>query len=75
MRAVTQGEFNALWQPCPGKDFELPACDEGMVLLKHWADNDPVMAHVLPVIPQGATGIFAEQFYRHVARCPKCNEL
>ena len=75
MRAVTQGEFNALWQPYPGEDFEPPACDVGMALLKHWADDHPEMAHVLPVIPQGAKGIFVEQFYRHSAMCPKCNEL
>ena len=72
---MTQLEFKALWQASPGVDFELPACDEGMVLLKLWAHDDATLAQELPKVPEKATGALAQDFYRHVAQCPKCNEL
>jgi len=56
-------------------DFELPACDEGMALLKLWAQNDATLAPELPKVPENAKGTLAQDFYRHVAQCPKCNEL
>ena len=67
---MTQLEFNALWQASPGVDFELPACDEGMVLLKLWAQNDATLAQELPKVAENATGTLAQDFYRHVAQCP-----
>lgn len=42
MRAeMTQTEFEAQWQPIPLEDFPLPACPQGMVLLKAFADSHP----------------------------------
>jgi hypothetical protein len=29
---------------------------------------------MLPEIPDDGTGQYAEAFYRHVNKCPKCNE-
>jgi hypothetical protein len=75
VHAVTQLEFNSIWHPVPGIDFELPACDEGMILLKKWADNDPAMAQRLPDVPKTGSGDLAQNFYRHLLDCPKCNEL
>jgi hypothetical protein len=72
---MTQLEFNSLWQASPGVDFELPACDEGMALLKLWAQNDATLTQELPIVPENAKGTLAHDFYRHFAQCPKCNEL
>jgi hypothetical protein len=42
MRAeMTQEEFESQWKPIPGEDFSLPACHEGMILLKAFADAHP----------------------------------
>jgi hypothetical protein len=72
---MTQLEFNALWQASPGVDFELPACDEGTVLPELWAHNDATLVQELPKVTGDATGTLAQDFYRHVAQCSKCNEL
>jgi len=50
-------EFNARWlTPVPGQDFDPPACDTGLVLLRRWAVHDPALAASLPSIPDDATG-------------------
>ena len=68
-------EFNARWlTPVPGQDFDPPACDTGLVLLRRWAVHDPALAASLPNIPDDATGQYAEAFYKHMNKCPKCNE-
>jgi hypothetical protein len=46
-----------------------------MVLLKLWAQNDATLAQELPKVPENAKGALAQDFYRHVAQCPKFNEL
>jgi hypothetical protein len=44
-----QAEFNARWLTAqPGKDFDPPACDTGLVLLRRWAAHDPVLDRMLP---------------------------
>ena len=39
----------------PGKDFDPPACETGMMLLRRWANADPTLARFFPDIPEGAT--------------------
>ena len=39
--ATTQAEFEAQWRPIPADDFPLPACPEGMILLKAFSDAHP----------------------------------
>jgi hypothetical protein len=68
-------EFNARFLAAvPGKDFDPPACDTGLILLHRWAAHDPVLDRMLPEVPVDATGQYAGAFYRHVNKCPKCNE-
>jgi hypothetical protein len=68
-------EFNARWLTSkPGQDFDPPACDTGLILLFRWANHDPTLEHMLPEIPDDATGKYAEAFYKHRNQCPKCNE-
>ena len=70
-----QDSFNSIWMKTePGKDFDPPACETGMMLLRRWANADPTLARFFPDIPEGATGPQAKTFYDHVNRCPKCNE-
>jgi hypothetical protein len=71
---VTQGDFNAIWDPSPGQDFDPPACEEGMVLLKEWAEQEPALMQQLPSVPQEGVGPFAERFFRHISTCANCNE-
>jgi hypothetical protein len=71
-----QSEFNELWFAArAGKDFDPPACETGMMLLRRWANQDPTLARLFPHIPDEATGPQARAFYDHVNRCPKCNEI
>ena len=72
---MRQSEFNARFTTFePGNDFDPPACDTGLILLRRWANQDPVLDRMLPNVPDGATGPYAEAFYKHRNRCPKCNE-
>jgi hypothetical protein len=68
-------EFNARFLTAkPGEDFDPPACDTGLILLHRWAAHDPTLDRMLPKIPEDAEGQYAEAFYRHQNKCPKCNE-
>jgi hypothetical protein len=53
---ITQEEFESQWKPIPGDDFPLPACPEGMILLKAFADAHPDSFHFIrpedPTNPQ-----------------------
>ena len=75
---MTQNEFNDQW--CVE---DLPACDTGMELLKHFADAHPeITANVLRVLAwtdQVDEFVAADPLWkvyaRHVGDCPHCNEL
>ena len=68
-------EFNARWlQSEPGKDFDPPGCETGLMLLRLWANQDPTLERIFPDIPEDAVGPLAEAYYNHRNRCQKCNE-
>jgi hypothetical protein len=70
-----QESFNAQFMTFePGKDFDPPACETGLILLLRWSNADPTLARLFPHIPEDATGPQARAFYDHRNRCPKCNE-
>jgi hypothetical protein len=70
-----QDSFNARWMVLEsGKDFDPPACETGLVLLRRRANQDPTLERHFPEIPTGAKGPHARAFYNHMNRCPKCNE-
>jgi hypothetical protein len=72
---MKQSEFNARFMTLePGKDFDPPACETGLILLRRWVNQDPVLDRMLPNVPDDTTGPYAEAFYKHRNRCPKCNE-
>jgi hypothetical protein len=71
---MTQDEFNAIWDSSPGEDFDPPACEEGMVLLKEWAEHDSALMQWLPLVPEKGVGPFAQRYFHHVSTCPNCNE-
>ena len=59
----------------PGEDFNLPACQAGMILLRRWAAKDPIIARMLPDVPERGTGPYAEAFLKHRNVCLECNEM
>jgi hypothetical protein len=79
---TTQKEFESQWKPIPGEDFSLPACPEGMVLLKSFADAYPDSFHLIR--PEDFVhyendafdGIDEwDAFARHCLSCHDCNEV
>jgi hypothetical protein len=47
-----QESFNTQWMRFePGKDFDPPACEAGMLLLRRWANADPTLARQFPRDP------------------------
>lgn len=79
---MTQADFEAQWRPIPGDDFPLPACAEGMILLKAFADAHPDSFEFIR--PEDfvhyENNAFAgmlewEAFARHCLSCRDCNEL
>ena len=73
---MTQEEFNAQWTL-----DELPACDEGMRLLKAWSDVDPRAVDYIP--SAGAMDLDREDlddspewraYAAHVVACDDCDE-
>ena len=41
-----QDSFNSIWMKTePGKDFDPPACETGMMLLRRWANAERVIPH------------------------------
>jgi hypothetical protein len=63
---MKQSEFNARFMTLePGKDFDPPACETGLILLRRWANKDPVLDRMLPNVPDDTTGPYAEAFYKH----------
>ncbi|WP_442308052.1 hypothetical protein [Terriglobus sp. YAF25] len=75
---MTQTDFNNQWSI-----DELPACDFGMELLKHFADMHPELttSHIRrlawteEVDPFTAADPLWMAYTRHVADCPHCNDL
>ncbi|WP_263418686.1 hypothetical protein [Terriglobus albidus] len=75
---MTQNQFNDQWSI-----EELPACDTGMELLKHFSDAHPeIAAHVLRLLAWAdqvdefiAADPLWNAYTRHVGQCPHCNEL
>ncbi|WP_263383523.1 hypothetical protein [Granulicella arctica] len=79
---VTQAEFEAQWQPIPLEDFPLPACPQGMILLKAFADAHPDSFEFIR--PEDfvhyENDAFAgieewDAFAQHCLSCHACNEL
>jgi hypothetical protein len=72
---MKQTEFNARFTTLePGKDFDPPACEGGLILLRRWANQDPTLLNLLSEIPPNAEGPHARALYDHRNRYPKCNE-
>ena len=78
---MTQAEFNSRWRSIVGEDFGIPACSDGMAILKAFADRYPRSFEFLhtedfisldPDIFFGITEWKA--FTEHVIVCPPCNE-
>ena len=75
---MTQAEFNDQWNV-----EDMPACDTGMELLKHFADMHPEFAiqqlRMLAWADQVDDFIAVDPLWkvysRHVGDCPHCNEL
>ncbi|WP_263419424.1 hypothetical protein [Terriglobus albidus] len=75
---MTQVEFNEQWSV-----DELPACDTGMELLKHFADMHPEftasyirrLAWADEVDTFTAADPLWTAYVRHVSDCPHCNDL
>lgn len=79
---MTQTEFEAQWQPIPLEDFPLPACPQGMILLKAFADSHPESFEFIRPEDfvhfdnEAFKGIGEwEAFAQHCFSCPACNEL
>ena len=80
--AMTQNEFETRWKTIPDKDLPLPACPEGMILLKAFADAHPTSFtfirpdDFLHFENDAFTGIVEwDLFARHCLTCQACNEL
>jgi len=78
---MTQAEFNAQLESILGDDFGLPACPDGMVLLKAFADKYP--SSFLFIRPEDFINLDSEVFIgipewkvftEHVIACPRCND-
>jgi hypothetical protein len=74
---VTQEASNSLWT-----DDERPACNDGMTLLKEWADSNPSNVSLLPDIKHAdlfsnpfASGPLWRLYTRHVSTCPACKSM
>lgn len=75
---MTQTEFNDQWSI-----EELPACDRGMELLKHFAESHPeiplheirMLSWKIEVDAFLAADPLLRAYARHVGDCPDCNEL
>jgi len=78
MNTLSQSQFNDQWSI-----EELPACDTGMELLKHFAESHPELSiqdlRMLAWADQVDEFIESDQLWqaytRHVGECPHCNEL
>jgi hypothetical protein len=78
MNPLSQSQFNDQWYV-----EDLPACDTGMELLKHFADAHPestihtirVLAWTDQVDDFVAADPLWQAYARHVGDCPHCNEL
>lgn len=78
MHTLSQSEFNDQWLI-----EELPACDTGMELLKHFADSHPeisvqqlrLLAWAEQVDDFTASDPLWKAYSRHTGECPDCNEL
>ena len=79
---MTQEEFESQWKPIPGEDFSLPACHEGMILLKAFADAHPDSFQFIR--PEDFVHFENEAFAgmdewdvfaRHCLSCHACNEF
>lgn len=80
---MTQAEFASQWQEVIGKDFGIPACPEGMLLLKFFAERYPMLFELtrqedliyldsnLFLFGAPEWGFFTE----HVIGCSRCNEV
>ncbi|ADW71350.1 hypothetical protein AciX9_4399 (plasmid) [Granulicella tundricola MP5ACTX9] len=83
MRAeLTQEDFEAQWRPIPLDHFPLPACSQGMILLKAFADAHPgPFEFIRPedfvhYENEAFAGIEEwDAFARHCLSCHDCNEL
>jgi len=60
----------------------VPACDEGLALLKVFADAHPGAYHLAaqrgfmdPTHPMFAQLFMWKAYAQHVSTCPKCNEV
>lgn len=76
---MTQSEFNDLWKVAGG-DKKMPACKEGMVLLKKWHDSDSGALVLLPVLTDDLEQPLCvdpdvESFVRHRNTCKECISL
>lgn len=78
---LTQEDFEAQWRPIPLDDFPLPACSQGMILLKAFADAHPgTFEFIRPedfVHYENEAFAGIEQwdaFARHCLSCRDCNE-
>jgi hypothetical protein len=70
---MTQAQFNDLWT-------KMPACEEGMVLLKKWHDTDSGALSLLPILSKDLDQPLCidpdvESFVRHRNSCTKCDLL
>jgi len=78
---MTQAEFNARVQSIAVEEFGIPACPEGMAILKAFADEHPGSFELLRtedfinLDPDSFFGIAEWKiFTEHVSACPRCNE-
>lgn len=77
MSTLSQQQFNDQWAV-----EELPACDTGMELLKHFSDAHPeitsqqlrILAWSEPVDAFTASDSLWQAYSKHVGECPHCNE-
>jgi len=79
---MTQAEFDSKWRLIVGESFGLPACPDGMMILKAFADEYPRSFEFLRqedfinLDSDSFVGIQEwKAFTEHVIVCPRCNEV
>ena len=70
-----QDSFNSIWMKTePGKDFDPPACETGMMLVRRWQTRTN-FRQVLPKFPGGCDRAAGEDLLRPRQSLPKMQRV